>query len=56
MQSALTPIGAYELKDMVDEIQKQFVYNKEEFLQTYVDSYPKVLNKLIKNINKYLES
>jgi len=56
MQSALGSIGAYELKAMIDEIQKQFVYNKEEFLVTYVTSYPKVLNKLISNIHKYLES
>ncbi len=53
MQGILTFIGAHEMKTLIDEIQKELIYRNEEHLRTYAKKYPKVLTKLIDNINLY---
>lgn len=55
MQGMLGMIGAYEMKELVDNMQKNFLYNNETFLQEYVLLYPEKLNNLINAINHYLE-
>lgn len=54
LQGILAAIGAYELKELVDEIQKNFLYNNEEFLDKYILLFPEKLNNLIETIQRYL--
>ena len=55
MQGILDAIGAYEMKELVDEMQKHFVYEKEAFLDQYSERYAQTLNKLIDTIEFYLQ-
>ena len=55
MQGILDAIGAYEMKALVDEMQKHFVYEKEVFLDQYSKRYVQTLNKLIDTIQFYLQ-
>lgn len=54
MQGILGAIGAYEMKELVDEMQKNFLYNNEKFLNKYILLYPEKLNNLVNTINDYL--
>ena len=54
IQGILTFIGAYEMKEVVDEVQKQLIYNNDGLMEECKEKYPKVLNKLIKNIKEYV--
>ena len=53
IQGMLSAIGAYEMKELVDEMQKNFLYNNEEFLDKYILLYPEKLNSLMETINYY---
>jgi len=55
MQGILEAIGAYEMKELVDEMQKNFLYEKEAFLDQYLECYPKKFNDLIDTIHFYLK-
>jgi len=48
----LIAIGAYDMKEL-DEMQKNFLYNNEEFLDKYILLYPEKLNNLMETINHY---
>ena len=54
IQGILTFIGAYEMKEVVDEVQKQLIYNNDGLMEECKEKYPKVLNKLVKNIEQYV--
>ncbi len=54
LQGMLGPIGAYEMKELVDAIQKNFLYNNEEFLDEYIVLFPQKLSSLIETIQRYL--
>ncbi len=56
IQGILSFIGAYEMKEVVDEIQKQLIYNNEALMTDCKEKYPKVMHKLIGNIRHYVES
>ena len=53
IQGMLSAIGAYEMKELVDEMQKNFLYSNEEFLDRYILLYPEKLNNLIDTIADY---
>lgn len=53
IQGMLSAIGAYEMKELVDEMQKNFLYSNEEFLDRYILLYPEKLNNLIDTIHHY---
>lgn len=53
IQGILSAIGAYEMKELVDEMQKNFLYSNEEFLDNYILLYPEKLNNLINTIGHY---
>jgi len=55
IQGILTFIGAYEMKEMIDNIQKHMVYSNTDKLTECREKYPIVLNKLVKNIRQYVE-
>jgi len=55
IQGILTFIGAYEMKEMVDEVQKQLMEENEPLLEVCKEKYPQVLNKLVSNIKQYIE-
>lgn len=52
----LDAIGAYEMKALIDEIQKHFLYGNEIFLEEYVRTYPQKFNALLEAIEHYLGS
>jgi CheY-like chemotaxis protein len=54
IQGILGAIGAYDMKALVDEMQKNFLYNNEEFLDKYILLYPEKYNNLMDTIQKYL--
>ena len=54
IQDILTAIGAYEMKELVDEMQKNFLYNNEEFLDQYTLLFPQKFSRLIETIQRYL--
>jgi len=54
LQAMLGPIGAYEMKEVVDEMQKNFLYSNEEFLDQYVLLFPQKFSGLIETIQRYL--
>lgn len=56
IQGILGAIGAYEMKALVDEMQKNFLYNKEAFLDEYILLYPEKLNNLMDAIHRYLKN
>lgn len=56
IQGMLSAIGAYEMKELVDEMQKNFLYSNEEFLDKYILLYPEKLNNLIDTIHHYTSS
>ena len=53
IQGMLDAIGAYEMKELVDEMQKNFLYSNEEFLDKYILLYSEKLSNLIETINYY---
>jgi CheY-like chemotaxis protein len=53
IQGMLSAIGAYEMKELVDEMQKNFLYSNEEFLDKYILLYPEKLNNLMSTIHHY---
>ena len=53
IQGMLSAIGAYEMKELVDEMQKNFLYSNEEFLDKYILLYPEKLNNLMNTIHHY---
>ena len=53
IQGMLSAIGAYEMKELVDEMQKNFLYSNEEFLDRYILLYPEKLNNLMNTIDYY---
>ena len=53
IQGMLSAIGAYEMKELVDEMQKNFLYSNEEFLDKYILLYPEKLNNLMDTIHHY---
>ena len=53
IQGMLSAIGAYEMKELVDEMQKNFLYSNEEFLDRYILLYPEKLNNLMNTIHHY---
>jgi CheY-like chemotaxis protein len=55
MQGILDAIGAYEMKALVDEMQKNFLYDNEAFLTKYSERYIKKLSNLIDTIQFYLK-
>jgi len=55
IQGLLGAIGAYDMKVLVDEMQKDFLYNNEEFLDKYILLYPEKHRNLINTIQKYLD-
>ena len=54
IQGILGAIGAYDLKALVDDMQKNFLYNNEEFLDKYIVLYPEKHRNLMDTIEKYL--
>jgi CheY-like chemotaxis protein len=56
IQGMLSAIGAYEMKELVDEMQKNFLYSNEEFLDKYILLYPEKLNNLIDTVHHYTSS
>ena len=52
----LNAIGAYEMKVLVNDMQKHFLYSNEEFLDQYSRLYPEKFNNLIEAIEHYLQS
>jgi len=54
LQGILGPIGAYEVKKLVDEMQKNFLYSNEEFLDQYILLFPQKFSGLIETIQGYL--
>ena len=52
----LDAIGAYEMKALVNDMQKHFLYSNEEFLDQYSRLYPEKFNNLIEAIEHYLHS
>jgi CheY-like chemotaxis protein/flagellar basal body-associated protein FliL len=55
IQGILDAIGAYELKELVDEIQKNFLYQNEDFLDNYILLYPQKHHTLMEAIEHYLD-
>lgn len=55
MQGILAAIGAYDMKEIVDEMHKNFLYSNEAFLDKYILLYPQKLNTLMDAITHYLE-
>jgi len=55
IQGILTFIGAYEMKEIVDDVQEQLKDANEVALKSCKEKYPEVLNKLIQNIKNYVE-
>ena len=56
IQGILDAIGAYELKALVDEIQKNFLYQNEDFLDNYILLYSQKHHTLMEAIGHYLEN
>jgi len=56
IQGILDAIGAYELKTLVDEMQKNFLYQNEDFLDNYILLYPQKHHALMDAIEHYLDS
>jgi hypothetical protein len=54
IEGVLSAIGAYEMKALVNEMQKNFLYNNEAFLDKYILVYPQKFNTLIETIEEYL--
>ena len=52
----LDAIGAYEMKALVNDMQKHFLYSNEAFLDQYSRLYPEKFNNLIEAIEHYLQS
>jgi len=55
IQGILGAIGAYDMKELVDEMHKNFLYNNEAFLDKYILLYPQKMHALMDTINHYLE-
>ena len=56
IDTILGAIGAYEMKALVNEMQKHFLYGNETFLDQYTKSYPEKWNALVDAIEYYLQS
>ena len=56
IDSILDAIGAYEMKALVNDMQKHFLYSNEEFLDQYSRLYPEKFNNLLEVIEHYLQS
>jgi len=56
MQGILGMMGAYEMKEIVDSMQKNFLYSNELFLDKYTVIYPEKLKKLMLAIEQYLRT
>ena len=56
MQGILGMIGAYEMKEVVDEMERNILHCDDTYMQKYILLYPKLLKKLITSIDEYLVS
>jgi len=56
IEGILEAIGAYEMKALVNEMQKHFLYGNEAFLDQYIRRYPEKFNTLKVAIEHYLQS
>jgi len=52
----LRHIGAYELEELVFRMKKIYIYNTEHRIEEFRDIFPKKLEKLVLNIERYLTS
>lgn len=56
LQSILGEIGAYEMKALIDDMIKDFIYKNEHLLPRFVHIYPVVFRTLLNAIDQYLQS
>ncbi len=56
LQSILDEIGAYEMKALIDDMIKDFIYKNEHLLPRFIHIYPVVFKTLLNAIEQYLES
>ena len=56
LQSILGEIGAYEMKALVDDMIKDFIYKNEHLLPRFIHIYPIVFKTLLDAIRQYLEA
>jgi len=56
LQSILGEIGAYEMKALVDDMIKDFIYKNEHLLPRFIHIYPIVFKTLLDAIEQYLEA
>ncbi len=56
LQSILDEIGAYEMKALVDDMIKDFIYKNEHLLPRFIHIYPVVFKTLLNAIEQYLQS
>ncbi len=55
IEGILGAIGAYEMKELVGKMQKNFLYGNEAFLDEYIVSFPTTLKSLMDTISGYLQ-
>ncbi len=54
LQSTLGEIGAYEMKAIVDDMIKDFIYHNEHLLSRFTHLFPIVFNTLLQAVQQYL--
>jgi len=54
LQSILGEIGAYEMKALIDDMIKDFIYRNEHLLPRFMHIYPVVFKTLLNAIEQYL--
>jgi len=55
LQSILGEIGAYEMKALVDDMIKDFIYKNEHLLPRFSHIYPVIFRTLLNAIDQYLQ-
>jgi DNA-binding response OmpR family regulator len=54
MKGLTGTIGAKDMYELIDQISQCVIYNKQELLVNYIDTYQKELRKLNKSIERYI--